>query len=75
MKRIVQQHLGVWVVAGVLLGGLGLSSAMPCNEASANSGPQQQVLTPGGGISLYQDPTGAYSTFRRSTSAGAFDSF
>lgn len=74
MKRIVQQHLGVWVVAGVLLAGLGISSAMPCNEAAA-TGSETQVLAPGGGISLYQDPTGEFSTFRRSTAAGSFDSF
>jgi hypothetical protein len=75
MSRIVRQHLGVWIVTAALLASLGVSSAMPgkhqAGEAQVGA-TQQTVGVPRGGISLYQDHTGEFSTYRRSIAVGTY---
>jgi len=75
MSRIVRQHLGVWIVTAALLASLGVSSAMPGKhhtEDEQASAAQQTVGVPRGGISLYQDHTGAFTTYRRSIAVGTY---
>ena len=75
MSRIVRQHLGVWIVTVALLASLGVSSAMPGKQpvGEAEIGAAQQTVgVPRGGISLYQDPSGEFSTYRRSIAVGTY---
>ncbi|MDF1719116.1 MAG: hypothetical protein P1U65_00400 [Minwuia sp.] len=74
MSRIVRQHLGVWIVAIALLASLGVSSAMPGkHDASQDSvTSQQQVSVPRGAMTLYQDYTGEFTTYRRAVANGTY---
>ncbi len=75
MSRIVRQHLGVWIVTAALLASLGVSSAMPGKHHTGEdqtSATHQTVGVPRGGISLYQDHTGEFSTYRRSIAVGTY---
>ncbi len=74
MSRIVRQHLGVWIVTIALLASLGVSSAMPGKQTAQQSSAkvEQQVEVPRGAMSLYQDHTGAFTTYRRATAVGMY---
>lgn len=73
MRRIIQEHLGVWIVAGMLVGGLGISSAMSKDEpAASQTAIEGAVVSPRGAISLYQDYTGQFSTYRRIVAHGSY---
>lgn len=74
MSRIVRQHLGVWIVTAALLASLGVSSAMPGQHGTSQDSvtSEQQVGVPRGAMSLYQDHTGEFTTYRRAMAVGMY---
>jgi len=75
MSRIVRQHLGLWIVTAALLASLGVSSAMPGKHQNGDdqaTATHQQVGVPRGAMSLYQDPSGEFFTYRRSIAIGTY---
>lgn len=74
MSRIVRQHLGVWIVTAALLASLGVSSAMPGKHSTSpdSVATEQQVGVPRGAMSLYQDHTGEFTTYRRAMAVGMY---
>lgn len=68
MKRIVAEQLGLWIIAAVMLAGLGVASACdPVAEAAA----KERVLTPRAAQTMVQDPTGQYVGYRPALAIGA----
>ncbi len=70
MKRIVAEHLGLWIVAGVMFAGLGVASAMPCDGA-ASAAEKERVLTPRAAQTMVQDPSGQFIGYRPALAIGA----
>lgn len=70
MRRIVSQHLGLWVLAGALFVGLGVASAMP-DPKNAEAVSKERVFVPRGAQTVVQDPKGVHWGCRSSLAAGA----
>jgi hypothetical protein len=69
MKRIVSQHLGLWVLAGALFVGLGVASAMPQKDKAVEA-EKITVYAPRAAQTIVQDPSGVFFGYRNSMAAG-----
>ncbi|WP_416899538.1 MAG: hypothetical protein ACMVY4_07460 [Minwuia sp.] len=71
MRRIVEQHLGIWVLAGALFVGLSVASATPQHNGSDFANAKEQVYAPRAAQTIVQDPTGEFTGYRSSLAVGA----
>ena len=71
MRRIVEQHLGIWVLAGALIVGLGVASATPRHNGSNFESGVEQVYAPRNAQTIIQDPSGEFTGYRNAMAVGA----
>lgn len=69
MRRIVSQHLGLWVIAGALFVGLGVASAMPNQDRSIEQ-IKESVYAPRQAITPVQDKDGVFFGYRNALASG-----
>ncbi|ANK82164.1 MAG: hypothetical protein TEF_16235 [Rhizobiales bacterium NRL2] len=69
MKRIVAEHLGLWLIAGVMFAGLGVASA--CDDTVGTASAKERVMTPRAAQTMVQDPTGQFIGYRPAMAVGA----
>lgn len=69
MRRIVSQHLGLWVIAGALFIGLGVASAMP-NQNPGIDMSKESVYAPRQAITPVQDKDGVFFGYRNALASG-----
>lgn len=70
MRRIVSQHLGLWVLAGALFVGLSVASAMP-NQDNTLTTSKERVFAPRAAQTPVQDVEGVHFGYRNALASGA----